>query len=302
MRKLLILCILLALTACTVKDNPAKQEKENGVPKTQKPIGMEQNQSSMEEEEQIINPDGHTIPERIQLPQGFERIEIEEGSFAHYLRNLPLKPHGEKVYYYDGAVKPKDVHEAVVDMDVGDRDLQQCADAVIRLRAEYLYGREEYDKIHFNFTNGFRTDYSKWMEGYRITVNGNDAKWVKSTGYSKEYDVFREYLDIVYAYAGTISLEQELKPVALEEMEIGDIFIQAEPGHCVIVMDMAENKETGEKLFMLAQSYMPAQDIHILKNPGNVDLSPWYVLKEEETLVTPEWSFTKDELKRFEDQ
>ncbi len=27
--------------------------------------------------------------------------------------------------------------------------VQQCADAAIRLRAEYFYGRKEYAKIHF---------------------------------------------------------------------------------------------------------------------------------------------------------
>ena len=45
----------------------------------------------------------------------------------------------------------------------------------------------------------------------------------------------------------------------LSEMQIGDVFIRGgSPGHCVIVVDMAVHQETGEKLFMLAQSYMPA--------------------------------------------
>ena len=45
-------------------------------------------------------------------------------------------------------------------------------------------------------------------------------------------------------------------------MQIGDVLIQGgSPGHAVIVVDMAENPATGEKLYLLAQSYMPAQDI-----------------------------------------
>lgn len=60
-------------------------------------------------------------------------LRLSEGSFAEYLRNLPLKPHGTKVKYYNGEEKPNDVYVAVIDIDVGTRDLQQCADAVIRL-------------------------------------------------------------------------------------------------------------------------------------------------------------------------
>lgn len=249
----------------------------------------------------LINIEGNTIEERIKVPEGFERTNTAEESFGHFLRNLSLKPHGSRVQFYNGQEKTRDVYAAVVDMDIGTRDLQQCADAVISLRAEYLYQQEQYDEIHFNFVNGFFADYGKWMQGNRIAVNGNQVSWVKKTGYSNDYQSFRKYLDIVFAYAGTASLDQELKHAAVEEMSIGDIFIQGgSPGHCVIVVDMAENKVTGEKIFMLAQSYMPAQDIQILKNPTNKKLSPWYPLNFGDTLMTPEWTFTKDNLKRFE--
>ncbi|HOJ81106.1 MAG TPA: DUF4846 domain-containing protein, partial [Clostridiales bacterium] len=117
--------------------------------------------------EYLINEEGTTVAERIKPPEGFERVELDAGSFGEFLRNLPLKPHGTKVRYYDGRVKPWDVHAAVIDMDVGEKDLQQCADAVIRLRAEYLFSKGLYDQIHFNFTNGFNAEYKKWMEGYR---------------------------------------------------------------------------------------------------------------------------------------
>lgn len=48
------------------------------------------------------------------------------------------------------------------------------------------------------------------------------------------------------------------------------------------------------------QSYMPAQDMHILRNPLNADLSPWYAEDFGEVLQTPEWTFDASDLKRFQ--
>ncbi|AOY78449.1 hypothetical protein CLFO_26130 [Clostridium formicaceticum] len=291
--------VLQSLTACTTKSNSPRDENIS-TPTIREPLSQDSQGTLVEQASKIV-ADGTTLLTRVLPPEGFERVEIAEESFGSYLRKLPVKPHGAKVLYYDGREKKRDVHEAVIDIDVGDRDLQQCADAVIRLKAEYLYGQGLYDKISFNFTNGFSAQYSKWMEGYRISVDHNNVSWVKRTNYSNDYIDFRKYLDMVFAYAGTLSLSQELKKVSIEDMEIGDVFIQGgSPGHCVIVVDIVENKSTGEKLFMLAQSYMPAQDIHILKNTEDKDLSPWYSLNFGEDLLTPEWRFGKDDLKRFQ--
>lgn len=245
----------------------------------------------------MIVANGNTIATRILPPKGFVRADATT-SFGRYLRNLPLKAEGSKVHYYDGTVKSNDVHVAVVDMDVGKRDLQQCADAVMRLRAEYLYQSEQYDDIHFNFTNGFNASYKKWRMGNRISVKGNKVSWYPSASGNTSYRSFRKYLNMVFAYAGTLSLSRELQPVSLASLQIGDVFIRGgSPGHAVIVVDVAMNDQ-GEKVFLLAQSYMPAQEIQILKNPNNHSFSPWYQA-DFETLYTPEWTFEVEELKRF---
>ncbi len=44
---------------------------------------------------------------------------------------------------------------------------------------------------------------------------------------------------------------------------------------------------------------MPAQVIHILKNRVDSKLNPWYELEFGERLYTPEWTFSKSDLKRF---
>lgn len=246
-----------------------------------------------------LNPAGNTVHSRIVPPAGYHRDTLPAGSFGTFLRNFPVEPHGAKVYYYNGAVKPKTVHVAVLKADVGKRDLQQCADAVIRLRAEYLYGQKRYDDLHFNFTNGFQADYRKWAEGNRIQVNGNSVSWYKAAEKDYSYRTFRAWLDCVFAYAGTLSLSKELQSVPYAGLQAGDVFIQGgSPGHAVIVMDVAVDPQ-GKKVYLLAQSYMPAQSIHILKNPLSPTLSPWYELSGEGTIYTPEWRFTSSDLKRF---
>lgn len=251
--------------------------------------------------EGYINENGKTIEERFLVPQPFERIALKEDSFEYYLRNLYLKDFGEKVYHYDGKEKRNKVYVSVIDMDIGNRDLQQCADAVMRLRGEYLYSKGDYNNIHFNFTNGFNADYNKWVDGYRIVVEGNSVEWIKGSEYDDSYETFREYMNIVFTYAGTLSLSNELVKVKnVEDIKIGDIFIQGgSPGHAVIVVDVAINLESGDKVFLLAQSYMPAQSIHILKNPNDEKLSPWFSINGK-TLVTPEWTFDISDLMRFE--
>jgi len=88
--------------------------------------------------------------------------------------------------------------------------------------------------------------------------------------------------------------------VNIEDLQIGDIFIKGgTPGHAIIVVDMAIDKSTNKKVFLLAQSYMPAQEIQILKNPADPMMSPWYSTDIDYALWTPEWRFTRDDLKRF---
>src|SRR5688572_11354147 len=82
---------------------------------------------------------GEALSSRFPAPRGFRRVPAAADSFGVWLRGLPLKPGRPAVLLFDGALKGnQDAHEAVLDIDVGDEDLQQCADAVIRLRAEYL--------------------------------------------------------------------------------------------------------------------------------------------------------------------
>ncbi len=239
---------------------------------------------------------------RIKVPEGYKRISVGSGTFADWLRNLPLKDGKPSVKLYNGKLKGNQtVHEAIVDIDVGTTDIQQCADAVMRMRAEYLYSIKDYKNLHFNFTSGHSIGFEKWSQGYRTQIKGNNVTWIKSAEKNDSYKVFRSYCNTIFNYAGTSSLSKELKRVDdIKNIQIGDVFIVGGfPGHAVLVVDICEHIKTKEKLFLIQQSYMPAQEIHVLKNFNNAALSPWYSIDFGNVLETPEWSFQKNQLMRW---
>jgi len=85
-----------------------------------------------------------SIASCIAPPKGFERIPASTNTFTAWLRGLPLKQAGTPVYLHSARKKhDQSAHYRVIDIDTGKRDLQQCADAVIRLRAEYLFSQKK---------------------------------------------------------------------------------------------------------------------------------------------------------------
>ena len=219
------------------------------------------------------------------LPKGFERVKQDTNSFAYYLQNINLKK-DNTVYYFDGTKKTnQNLHYAVLDISVPKKDLQQCADAVMRLRAEYFFTRKEYDKIEFKSTATIYNFSKYWM--LRSTTNMKN--------------IFNDFMEIVFANCGTYNLADMLKPKPnANDLAIGDVFVKAgSPGHAMIVVDLAVNKTTQEKIFLLAQSFMPAQSIHIVKNLNNKNLSPWYKVDTSNFITTPGYMFNWNHLKTW---
>ncbi len=226
----------------------------------------------------IVNEDIHTLIKDIPLPNGFIRIENGNESFATWLQNISLKK-DKTVYLFDGSAKQNQTAQyAVLDISIGNKNLQQCADAIMRLRAEYLFAQKRFEEIIF--TDNESTEY-------KMTVPYDRAH-------------FNKYLEKVFGMCGTASLSKKLKIVNnFKNISAGDVIIKGGfPGHAVIVMDVAQN-EVGQKIYLLAQSYMPAQDIHVLRNPLNEDLSPWYETNEKRIIYTPEYIFYSNELKAW---
>lgn len=125
---------------------------------------------------------------------------------------------------------------AVVDMPLLSNS-EQCADACMRLRTEYLFHNGRYGEIRFNDVKG---------------------KAFKYTGGSSRKE-FEKYLKRVYGVANIFSLNRELQPPA-GEVQPGDLFVYAaadrpgnQYGHAVMVVDVAWHPCSGRKVLLLAE-------------------------------------------------
>lgn len=256
MRYFVIPILLISLLACTGSVKEVELRYENPV------VG-----------EKLFGKIGEITP-----PEGYIRLPAAAGSFTEWLRTVPLKMN-KTVYLYNGTVKKNQSAQfAVVDIPRSKTDLQQCADVVMRIRAEYLFTCGRYTEIGF-------TDYK-----------GREYKWKNS---NNRMD-FETYLGKVFGYCGSASLEKQLKPVTvISGLQAGDVFIKGGfSGHAMLVADVAVNSK-GQKVYLLLQGYQPAQDIHVVINPMDEKLSPWYLITDADEIITPEWKFYKNQLRRW---
>lgn len=243
-----------------------------------------------------------TVAARFAPPPGCRRVPVAAGSWGEWLRGLPLQPAGTPARLYNGQLKDRpEVVAAVVDIDVGTQDLQQCADAVIRLRAEYLFSQDP-NKVHFHLTTGYDFWFSDYVAGRTFRVKKEEVLPAPKPVEAPIHAALERYLLPTFGYAGTLSLGRDLRPVALGQAQPGDVLLHGgAPGHAVLVADVAEHPRTGQRYLLLAQSYLPAQSIHLLRNVAAPALGAWFTVPGPEAaeLATPERTFGTRELGRF---
>lgn len=240
------------------------------------------------------------IVERFPASKGYQKQLSPAGSWAAFLQCFPLLRPGTAVLDFKGKpISDQKSHVAVLDIDVGTKDLQQCADAIIRLRAEYLWKSDKKDQISFNFTSGHSFAWKDYADGLRPEVNGNKVSFKETANPSNSYEAFRKYLDIVFMYAGTISLHRDMKEVSRKsEYQIGDVLVHpGSPGHAVIIVDKAKNAK-GEAIYLLAQGYTPAQSIHIVKS-GHSGVSPWFKIPQSGPVWHKRFYLSRVGVRRF---
>lgn len=225
-------------------------------------------------------------------PAGFKRVDVAPRSFGAFLRSLPLAPAGTKVVDFAGRSLHEDGHHpniaAVVDIDVGTSDLQQCADAIIRMHAEWRYGLGERD-LAYRAVSGQRLAYRSWLEGERPVIDGKNIVMKRTAAARADrHAAFRSWLDEVFRWAGTPSVARDAKKVERRDLAPGDLFVlTGSPfGHGVLVLDVARD-ERGRVALLLGQSYMPAQSFQVLQPDAT---GPWFVVEPGDAAVkTPFW-------------
>ena len=249
------------------------------------------------------NPLGNTIRDRIPAPEGYTWINEEIESFGEFLQGTELKADGSPIldFQYE-PIGNQNEHVAVLNYDVGNSDLQQCADAVIRLRAEYLFQQKRFDEIQFHFTSGDLFRWNDYKNGFRAKVSpSNQVVFERTAATDSSYQNFRKYLNAVYMYAGTISLNKETSRVRNNnQIKSGDIIVTpGSPGHAVMIVGRAKNK-AGNIVYLIAEGYTPAQSIHIITNPF-AGTNPWYSLDvNKHPTITARYVFSQTNIRTFE--
>ena len=211
----------------------------------------------------VSNPRNRSRIGEISVPRGYERVSVDPDSFGEFIRDFPLQKRGSHMKYYNGDLAYGQYFGyAVLDLPML-ANTEQCADAVMRMRAEYLWNKGLYRSVHFH------------------SVSGKDQKYCGNA----DRKAFEKYLRGVFDNSNTSSLRREMKPKAVENIAPGDVFVYESPGtgsygHAVLVVDVAINKKTGKKAIMLAQSSTPALTMHIIRDFFHPILSPWVVLED----------------------
>ena len=240
---------------------------------------------------------------RFPTPAGAVRVPVTEGSFAAWLRVLPLRADRDDVRSYQGDPLRRPA-AAVAALDVGRGDLQQCADSAIRLHAEWLWASGRSRDAAYHFTSGDRSAWIDWQGGERFAIKGSRVDRLQGDPRPSDWGAYRGWLQYVFRFAGTRSLRFDTDAVPSDAaIEAGDVFVDpGSPGHAVVVLDVATDGE--RRLALLGQGFMPAEDFHVLRDRAAVD-GLWFVLPEgaEDRLDTPSWSpFARDTARRFRRQ
>ncbi|WP_412984159.1 DUF4846 domain-containing protein [Pontimicrobium sp. IMCC45349] len=288
MRKVIILCLLTCGVVLFVyKIKPIKQQVKNI--------------ASAVKVTNHLNEDKLTISSRVETPEGYQRVSYPKGSFQEYLRNYNLKPFGTKIINYDDTEYFwQRGHIGILDIPVPKNGLQQCADALIRVRSEYLWDNNRKDEIGFNFTSGHYCSWKKYAQGYRPKIDGNKVSFHKTAAKDTSKTNFYKYLNLIYMYSGTLSLYHELPKINnANNLKIGDMLIKGgSPGHIAIICDEVVNAK-GDKLFLLFQGNTPAQSVHLVKNLEDTNLSPWYQLEKDAVIPVSNYTFYDSKFVRF---
>ena len=252
-----------------------------------------------------IEESGMSIASRINPPMGYTRSFEKEEAFGSFMRKYPVRMAGAQVMYYDETVRQDAAAAAVLDVTLGKKNHEGPAGAVARLYAEYFFGMQEFSKVRFTIGRGFDFTFDKWRKGKKLYAKGNDLSWVDGGEDSNGKDNFRSYLSTLFVYISMSTLKKDMvrvDDVDGDPIQIGDVFIgenAAGKEIAVMVADLCINDETGERMMLLVQGGSPAQQLHVVDNPFDTSVAPWYSCEFDTTLKLPDMELDIEDRYRF---
>jgi hypothetical protein len=251
------------------------------------------------------DPSGATLQERFNPPEGFARADVAAGTFAAWLRALPLKPDGSGVLLSDSSgflqgAKPA----AVLDVPLGNRDNCKTSDAMLLLRGLYLRERGLLAEINFHYLSGFEMPFTKWADGYRVTGSG-DPKWGTAPTEDKDDSVAALYKYFETLFSNTnprAVLAHEMKTA--DSLDIGDVIFLygtgTHPVNAAIVADMAVNDASGQIAVILVKGGTGdvSSELYVILNNADTD-DPWCAMSAGETFYTAEDAYLLKNARRW---
>ena len=213
----------------------------------------------------------------ISAPVGYTRVN---GSYAEFMRSLPLKKRGSKVQLHTGGdARFQWLSTGVIDLPMLSNS-EQCADMTMRLRAEYLFKQGRYSEIKFRDVNGNTLRY-----------HGGDSR-----------KALEKFLKNAYGVCSTFSVSRETEPRPISEVQPGDVLVYPARkiegmGHALIVIDVARK---GKKVaIMCAEGNTPARELHIVRNLNPLE-NPWFFFDGDESILwVSVFHFWKNELRHY---
>lgn len=228
----------------------------------------------------VLTAGATTIGEAFPIPDGF--IRTEDSAFGKWARQRVVEDPTEPIRTYAGDRVAH--HGRVVRLPLVPGDRQQCADSLIRLRAEWE--RSLGISPVFHATSGDPMGWQRYQDGEIPYEKNGRIAW--KTG---KPGSFEQYLARVFIWAGTASLHAyDTKPVTSPRS--GDMLIQpGYPGHAVLLLDVVSRGS--ERLVLIGEGYMPAQNFHVELGP----VGGWW--RWNEGVALDHWNLPAETLRRF---
>jgi len=218
-----------------------------------------------------------TIEQSYKPPQGFSRVWVAAGSFAAYLRALPLVKDSINVLDFKNRVFKKSTDSslaAVVPVNISGKRLWQCMDILIRFHVDYLQKNPK-TAISYPLPDGTPFSWQEWQQGMRPIFKGLSFSKVHKSNTDSSLKNFTRYLNTIFEYSGTQSFWHHYPDIHLKDIHPGDFIVKkGRNGHAVLIVDIAENSK-GQKIALIGQGDTPACQFYLLKQK---DGNTWFTI------------------------